>query len=30
MMFEDTAALLEKLCSEQADCNLAAPKRPAS
>jgi hypothetical protein len=26
VMFEDTAALLQKLCSEQAECNLAALK----
>jgi ankyrin repeat protein len=30
MTFERTAALLEQLCADQPDCNLAAPDRPAS
>ena len=30
MTFERSGALLEKLCSEQADCDLKSPDRPAS
>jgi ankyrin repeat protein len=29
-VFDDTAELLRTLCGAQADCDLAAPKRPAS
>jgi hypothetical protein len=29
-VFEDTAELLQALCSAQAGCDLAAPQRPAS